>query len=110
MAADEKKSEIKKIHEEIKPKKSTSNPKDQRKIKTVRKIKEKTNKDESEEDNEKYETKIYKSEKARKKKAKNETETVCSIIYIYVKIIFFSTVFTNLRKSQVQKRKMIENP
>ena len=43
MAADEKKSEIKKIHEEIKPKKSTSNPKDQRKIKTVSKIKEKTN-------------------------------------------------------------------
>ena len=48
------------------------------------KIKEKTNKDESKEDNEKYETKIYKSEKAGKKKAKNETETVCSIIYIYV--------------------------
>jgi len=83
MAEKEKKSEIKKTDEEIKPKKSTSNPKDQRKIKTVSKIKEKTNKDESEEDNEKDDTKINKSEKDRKKIAKNETEKVCSILYIH---------------------------
>ena len=49
--------------------------------KKKKKIKEKTKKAVLEENNE---TKINKSEKARKKLAKNQTEKVCSIFYIHL--------------------------
>jgi hypothetical protein len=101
MAANEKKSEIKKNPEviiyDILKKSYTYNAKDQRKIKTnkaVNEIKEKTNKAVLEENNE---TKINKSEKARKKLAKIQTEKVCSNLYYSSKNYIFFTIQGNLK-------------